>query len=65
MRMWLRLIPRVILLLLLAGFLLSPQSFDFLFRPLVQANAPAIYNQGDLATLTLLHVRMVLFATLL
>jgi osmoprotectant transport system permease protein len=59
------LIPRLILLCLLIGFLASPESFEFLFRPLVQANAPAIYNQGSLASLTLLHVRMVLFSTAL
>lgn len=61
----LRALPRLFLLALLVGFLASPESFDFAFKPLVQTNAPAIYNQGDLATLTLLHVRMVLFATLL
>lgn len=61
----LRVLPRLFLFVLLVGFLASPESFDFAFKPLVQTNAPAIYNQGDLATLTLLHVRMVLFATLL
>lgn len=61
----LRLIPRILLLVLLVGFLASPESFEFAFKPLVQTNAPAIYNQGSLASLTLLHVRMVLFATLL
>lgn len=61
----LRALPRLFLFVLLVGFLASPESFDFAFKPLVQTNAPAIYNQGDLATLTLLHVRMVLFATLL
>jgi len=61
----LRFVPRVILLALLVGFLASPGSFDFVFRPLVQNNAPAVYNQGSLAALTVLHVRMVLFATLL
>lgn len=60
-----RFAPRIVLLILLAGFLASPESFDFAFRPLVQANAPAIYNQGDLAALTLQHVRMVFIATLL
>lgn len=61
----LRALPRIFLFVLLVGFLASPESFEFAFKPLVQTNAPAIYNQGDLATLTLLHVRMVLFATLL
>jgi osmoprotectant transport system permease protein len=64
MSIW-RLIPRLILLVLLIGFLASPQSFEFVFKPLVQANAPAIYNQGSLASLTFLHVRMVLFSTAL
>lgn len=60
-----RFAPRIALLILLVGFLASPDSFDFAFKPLVQANAPAIYNQGDLAALTLQHVRMVFIATLL
>ncbi len=64
MNLWL-LLPRLILLLLLVVFLASPESFDFAFKPLVQANAPAIYNQGSLASLTLQHIRMVFFATAL
>lgn len=61
----LRFTPRILLLALLIGFLASPESFAFVFRPLIQTNAPAIYNQGDLATLTLQHVRMVFLATVL
>jgi osmoprotectant transport system permease protein len=33
-------------------------------KPLVQDNAPAIYNQGSLLTLTLLHLRIVAIATM-
>ena len=48
----------------LVTFLLRPGLFEPLLRPLVQPNAPAIYNQGSLLTLTLLHLRTVLLATL-
>lgn len=58
-------LPRIVLLVVLVGFLASPDSFDFVFKPLVQSNAPAIYNQGSLASLTFLHVRMVLASTAL
>jgi osmoprotectant transport system permease protein len=58
-------LPRIVLLAVLVGFLASPDSFDFVFKPLVQSNAPAIYNQGSLASLTFLHVRMVLASTAL
>lgn len=54
---------RAATLLLLVGFLLSPEEFEPLFRPLVQNNAPAVYNQGSLLTLTLLHLRTVAVAT--
>ncbi len=64
MSIW-RLAPRLILLVLLVGFLASPESFEFVFKPLVQSNAPAVYNQGSLASLTFLHVRMVLLSTAL
>jgi osmoprotectant transport system permease protein len=48
----------------LVTFLLCPGLFEPLLRPLAQPNAPAIYNQGSLLTLTLLHLRTVLLATL-
>ena len=41
----------------------SPSWFAPLFKPLTENNAPAIYNQGSLLTLTLLHLRTVLIAT--
>jgi len=60
---WLPRLLRLLLLVLLLAFLLSPQSFEPLLKPLVQPNAPAIYNQGSLLTITLLHLRTVFFAT--
>ncbi|UIK03718.1 ABC transporter permease [Neorhizobium galegae] len=64
MRAWVPTVLRSLLLLVLIIFLLSPGSFEPLLKPLVQPNAPAIYNQGSLLSLTLLHLRTVLIATL-
>lgn len=64
MRAWVPAILRGLLLLVLIAFLVSPGSFEPLLKPLVQPNAPAIYNQGSLLGLTLLHLRTVLIATL-
>ncbi|CAN7392404.1 ABC transporter permease [Neorhizobium tomejilense] len=64
MRAWVPTVLRSLLLLVLIVFLLSPGSFEPLLKPLVQPNAPAIYNQGSLLSLTLLHLRTVLIATL-
>ncbi|HMM63695.1 MAG TPA: ABC transporter permease [Mesorhizobium sp.] len=50
-------------LVLLLAFLAQPQWFAPVFRPLTENNAPPIYNQGSLLTLTLLHLRTVLAAT--
>ncbi|MDK1386082.1 ABC transporter permease [Sinorhizobium sp. 8-89] len=61
---WLPSLVRFAVLLLLLVFLLQPLWFEPLLRPLVQANAPAIYNQGSLFWLTLLHLRTVFVATL-
>ncbi|MDK1491337.1 ABC transporter permease [Sinorhizobium sp. 7-81] len=61
---WLPNLGRFLVLLLLLVFLLQPLWFEPLLRPLVQANAPAIYNQGSLFWLTLLHLRTVFVATL-
>lgn len=63
MRAWIPHILRGLLLVVLIAFLVSPGWFDPLFKPLVQDNAPAIYNQGSLLTLTLLHLRTVAIAT--
>ena len=48
---------------MLVAFLVWPQAFAWVFRPLTENNAPPIYNRGDLLTLTLLHLRTVLLAT--
>lgn len=55
---------RLSVFLVLLAFLLRPGWFEPLLRPLVQQNAPAIYNRGDLFLLTLLHLRTVFVATL-
>ncbi|WP_312363937.1 ABC transporter permease [Ensifer sp.] len=54
---------RLLALAFLIAFLVQPQWFEPLLRPLVQQNAPAIYNQGSLLQLTLLHLRTVAIAT--
>lgn len=59
---WFPWLARAVLLSLLVAFLLSPGWFAPLLEPLVQDNAPAIYNQGSLLTLTLLHLRTVTVA---
>ncbi|KHJ54703.1 ABC transporter [Aureimonas altamirensis] len=55
---------RVCLLGLLLAFLLRPEMFAPLLRPLTQNGAPAIYAQGSLLQLTFLHLRTVALATL-
>jgi osmoprotectant transport system permease protein len=55
---------RILALALLVAFLLRPDLFVPLFRPLTQNNAPAIYTQNSLLSLTLLHLRTVALATL-
>ncbi len=64
MRAWTPIILRGFLLVALVGFLWTPESFEPLLKPLVQPNAPAIYNQGSLLNLTFLHLRTVLIATI-
>ncbi|BCH25698.1 ABC transporter permease [Mesorhizobium sp. L-8-3] len=54
---------RLLALLLLVAFVMAPDWFAPLFRPLARNNAPAIYNQGSLLSLTLLHLWTVLLAT--
>jgi osmoprotectant transport system permease protein len=48
----------------LAAFLLAPQRFAALFAPLAPAGAPAIYDQGDLLSLALSHLTLVVGAAL-
>lgn len=54
---------RLAALILLVAFLVRPELFEPLLKPLVQVNAPAIYNQGSLLSLTLSHLATVFTAT--
>ncbi|MDX0407589.1 ABC transporter permease subunit [Sinorhizobium medicae] len=54
---------RLAVLVVLLAFLLQPAWFEAMLTPLVQENAPAIYNQGSLFWLTVLHLRTVFIAT--
>lgn len=54
---------RIAAFVLLMAFLLQPGWFEPLLRPLTQNNAPVIYNQASLLSLTLSHLRTVLIAT--
>lgn len=51
------------LILVLATFLVWPEVFEPVFRPLVQTNAPAIYVQANLLSLTISHLQIVAIAT--
>ncbi|MDX3927785.1 MAG: ABC transporter permease [Shinella sp.] len=64
MRAWLPNLLRLAAFAVLLIFLFQPQFFEPLLRPLVQPNAPAIYNQGSLLALTLSHLWTVFVATL-
>jgi len=57
-------ILRIAGIALLGAFLLSPGSFAPLFAPLTQYGAPPIYDQGNLLSLTLAHLGLVLAAAL-
>jgi osmoprotectant transport system permease protein len=50
-------------LAVLVTFLVDPELFRPLFVPLTENNAPPIYNQGSLLSLTLAHLRTVAIAT--
>ncbi|MBZ9678957.1 ABC transporter permease [Mesorhizobium sp. ES1-1] len=63
MKTWAGVLPRLVLIALLVAFLTNPNWFEPLLKPLTENNAPVIYNQGSLLTLTLLHLRTVLIAT--
>jgi osmoprotectant transport system permease protein len=53
---------RTAALVLLVAFLVTPRSFAPLFRPLTQYGAPPIYDQGNLLSLALSHLGIVLAA---
>ncbi|RMC33278.1 ABC transporter permease [Paracoccus alkanivorans] len=51
-------------MLFLLAFLASPESFASLFKPFTRNNAPAIYTQTGLMSLTLSHLGLVLLAVI-
>jgi osmoprotectant transport system permease protein len=57
------LIVRLIALALLIAFVVSPQTFAFVFEPLTKNQQPAIYVQTSLLDLTLNHLLIVAIAT--
>ena len=62
MKMSTAVVLRVLALCLLVAFLASPRSFAPLFAPLTQYGAPPIYDQGNLAALTLAQLATVCLA---
>ncbi|MDO9415946.1 ABC transporter permease [Pararhizobium sp.] len=54
---------RIAIFIVLVAFLLQPDWFAPLLKPLTQNNAPVIYNQGSLLSLTLSHLKIVAIAT--
>lgn len=58
-----RVLMAAVILFLLA-FLASPESFAPLFEPFTRNNAPAIYTQTGLMSLTLSHLGLVLLAVI-
>lgn len=65
MKNWFPYAARLVGFLTLAVFLINPQWFEPIFRPLVPANVPAIYHQASLLALTVQHLRTVFIATAL
>jgi osmoprotectant transport system permease protein len=59
------LVIRLIALALLVAFVVSPQTFAFVFEPLTKNQQPAIYTQTSLLDLTLNHLLIVGIATVL
>lgn len=56
---------RLLVLVLLIAFIVTPQSFAPLFDPLTRFGAPSIYTQTSILSLTLSHLGIVAVATLL
>lgn len=61
--MRLGLIIRLVVLALLVAFILTPESFSWVFQPLTKNSQPAIYVQNSLLNLTLSHLTIVAIAT--
>jgi osmoprotectant transport system permease protein len=57
------LIVRLVVLALLVAFVVTPQSFAWVFAPLTRNSQPAIYTQNSLLNLTLSHLTIVAAAT--
>ncbi|MDB5506164.1 MAG: transporter [Devosia sp.] len=57
-------IVRLVVLLVLLAFLITPESFAFLFEPLTRFDAPPIYLQTSLLELTLNHLMITALATI-
>ena len=57
------LVIRLLVLALLVAFIVSPQTFAFVFTPLTKNNQPGIYIQTSLLELTLNHLLIVAIAT--
>ena len=64
MKSWLPALIRLIVLALLVAFVVSPQSFAWVFAPLAKPGQPPIYTQNDLLSLTLNHLEIVAIATI-
>lgn len=56
---------RLVILALLVAFVVTPQSFAFVFEPLTRNNQTAIYTQNSLLNLTVSHLTIVAIATVL
>ncbi|WP_419197508.1 ABC transporter permease [Martelella mediterranea] len=57
-------LTRLALLALLVAFIVTPETFAPVFAPFTQNNAPAIYTQTSILSLTLSHLALVGLATL-
>lgn len=62
--MKLAMLTRLALLALLVTFIVTPETFAPVFAPFTQNNAPAIYTQTSILSLTLSHLALVGLATL-
>ncbi|MGV0816977.1 ABC transporter permease [Martelella sp. AMO21009] len=62
--MKLAMLTRLALLALLVTFIVTPETFAPVFAPFTQNNAPAIYTQSSILSLTLSHLALVGLATL-
>lgn len=58
-------IIRLLVLVLLIAFLVAPENFAFLLRPLTENGQPAVYDRGSLWDLALSHLAITFTATAL